>query len=54
MKSGLTIVPVASVDEVLRLAFERLPDPLPAVDEEQAAAVVTQPPVTAPAPAPLN
>ncbi len=28
--------------------------PAPAVDEEQAAAVVTQPPVTAPAPAPLN
>ena len=54
VKSGLTIVPVASVDEVLRLAFERLPDPIPAVDEEQAAAVVTQPPVTAPAPAPLN
>jgi ATP-dependent Lon protease len=54
VKSGLTIVPVASVDEVLKLAFERLPDPLPAVDEDQAAAIVTQPPATAPAPAPLN
>ena len=54
MKSGLTIVPVASVDEVLRLAFDHLPDPLPAVDEEQAAAVVTQPPAKAPPAAPLN
>ena len=54
VKSGLTIVPVSSVDEVLKLAFERLPDPLPAVDEDQAAAIVTQPPTAAPAPAPLN
>jgi hypothetical protein len=54
VKSGLTIVPVASVDEVLKLALERLPEPVPAVDEAQAAAVVTQPPATAPAPTPLN
>jgi ATP-dependent Lon protease len=54
VKSGLNIVPVGSVDEVLKLAFERLPDPIPAVDEDQAAAIVTQPPTTAPAPAPLN
>ena len=54
VKAGLEIVPVASVDEVLKLALDHLPDPLPAVDEDQAAAVVTQPPATAPVPAPLN
>jgi ATP-dependent Lon protease len=54
VKAGLEIVPVASVDEVLKLALGHLPEPLPAVDEDQAAAVVTQPPATAPAPAPLN
>ena len=54
VKTGLEIVPVASVDEVLKLALERMPEPLQAVDADQAAAVVTQPPATAPAPAPLN
>ncbi len=54
VKTGLKIMPVASVDEVLQLALERLPDPIPAVDEEQAAAIVTQPPSVAPTPAPLN
>jgi ATP-dependent Lon protease len=54
VKEGLEIIAVASVDEVLKLALERLPEPLPTTDEDQAAAVVTQPPASAPAPAPLN
>src|SRR3954451_12689521 len=52
VKKGLKIVPVAAVDEVLRLALERMPESIPVEDE--VAAVVAPPPPAAPAPVPLN
>lgn len=52
VKQGLDIVPVATVDEVLKLALAREPEPLPA--EEEVAAAVNPPPAQAPAPVPLN
>src|ERR671928_178637 len=48
VKAGLKIVPVATVDEVLRLALERMPEAIPVEDE--VAAVVAPPPPPAPAP----
>jgi len=52
VKKGLKIVPVAAVDEVLRLALERMPESIPV--EDKVAAVVAPPPPAAPAPVPLN
>ena len=52
VKRGLKIIPVAAVDEVLRLALERMPESIPVEDE--VAAVVAPPPPAAPAPVPLN
>src|SRR3954454_8126939 len=51
VKKGLKIVPVAAVDEVLRLALERMPESIPVEDE---VAAVVAPPPAAPAPVPLN
>jgi ATP-dependent Lon protease len=53
VKRGLKIVPVATVDEVLRLALTRVPEPIP-VEEEVAAVVAPPSAVQAPAPVPLN
>jgi ATP-dependent Lon protease len=52
VKKGLKIVPVSTVDEVLRLALDRMPEPIPVDDE--VAAVVAPPSPPAPAPVPLN
>jgi ATP-dependent Lon protease len=54
VKQGLEIIPVSNVDEVLKIALDHMPEAIPAVDEDQAASVVTQAPATTPAPAPLN
>jgi len=65
VKKALKIVPVATIDEVLRLALVRVPEPLPAeADLVPAAAgalpapavapAVTTPPVAEPAVRPLN
>jgi ATP-dependent Lon protease len=54
VRQGLEIIPAVNVDEVLKVALERMPEPVQAVDEDQAAAVVTQPPATTPAAVPLN
>ena len=51
VKSGLELIPVATVDEVLRLALTRAPEPL--ADDEPTAAVVP-PPAGQPAAVPLN
>jgi ATP-dependent Lon protease len=53
VKRGLKIVPVSTVDEVLRLALTRMPEPIP-VEDEVAAVVAPPPPAQAPAPVPLN
>jgi ATP-dependent Lon protease len=53
VKRGLKIVPVATVDEVLRLALVRMPEPI-RVEEEVAAVVAPPSAVQAPAPVPLN
>jgi ATP-dependent Lon protease len=53
VKRGLKIVPVATVDEVLRLALVRMPEPIQ-VEEEVAAVVAPPSAVQAPAPVPLN
>jgi ATP-dependent Lon protease len=53
VKRGLKIVPVATVDEVLRLALVRMPEPI-RVEEEMAAVVAPPSAVQAPAPVPLN
>ena len=53
VKRGLKIVPVATVDEVLRLALVRMPEPIP-VEEEVAAVVAPPPAVQAPSAVPLN
>jgi ATP-dependent Lon protease len=53
VKKGLKIVPVATVDEVLRLALDRMPESIP-VQDEVAAVVAPPPPPAAPAPVPLN
>jgi ATP-dependent Lon protease len=53
VKRGLKIVPVSTVDEVLRLALTRMPEPIP-VEDEVAAVVAPPPPATAPSPVPLN
>jgi ATP-dependent Lon protease len=42
VKKGLAIVPVATVDEVLRLALQRMPEPIP-VEEDVAAVVPRRP-----------
>ena len=44
VKSGLEIVPVATVDEVLRSPSSACPSRCPPSTRTQAAAVVTQPP----------
>ena len=54
VRKGLEIIPAVSVDEVLKIALERMPEPVQVVDEDQAAAVVTQSPATTPAAVPLN
>jgi ATP-dependent Lon protease len=53
VKKGLKIIPVSTVDEVLRIALTRMPDPI-AVEEDVAAVVAAPPPAKAPAPVPLN
>jgi ATP-dependent Lon protease len=56
VKKTLEIVPVKTVDEVLRLALERMPEPLPAEPElvPAAAPAVPAPPAAEPAVRPLN
>ena len=48
VKQGLTIVPVAHVDDVVRLAFARPIEPLPATEpvDQSAAPLPAEPPVT--------
>ena len=56
VKKALKIVPVATIDEVLRLALLRMPEPLPAETElvPAVAPAVPAPPATEPAVRPLN
>ena len=56
VKKALKIVPVATIDEVLRLALVRMPEPLPAETElvPAVAPAVPAPPATEPAVRPLN
>jgi ATP-dependent Lon protease len=56
VKKQLEIVPVVTVDEVLRLALERMPEPIPAEPEPVAVAPPAVPaaPATEPAVRPLN
>ena len=54
VKRGLEIIPVANVDDVLRIALERMPESLPAGEDEAVAQVVSPPPVATPAAVPLN
>jgi len=55
-KKALKIVPVATIDEVLRLALVRMPEPLPAETElvPAVAPAVPAPPAAEPAVRPLN
>jgi ATP-dependent Lon protease len=53
VKKGLAIVPVATVDEVLRLALVRMPEPIP-VEEDVAAVVAPPTPALVPSAVPLN
>jgi predicted ATP-dependent protease len=53
VKKGLAIVPVATVDEVLRLALVRMPEPIP-VEEDVAAVVAPPTPAQVPSAVPLN
>jgi ATP-dependent Lon protease len=56
VKKALKIVPVATIDEVLRLALVRMPEPLPAETElvPAVAPAVPAPPAAEPAVRPLN
>ena len=56
VKKALKIVPVATIDEVLRLALLRMPEPLPAETElvPAVAPAVPAPPAAEPAVRPLN
>lgn len=51
VKKGLEIVPVKWIDEVLKLALERLPEPLPAADESLPEVVLAAAASTEPKPA---
>jgi ATP-dependent Lon protease len=54
VKRGLEIIPVANVDDVLRIALERMPDALTAGEDEAVAQVVSPPATATPAAVPLN
>ena len=54
VKSGLEIIPVANVDDVLRIALVRMPDALTAGEDEAVAQVVSPPATAPPAAVPLN